>query len=321
MPDKDAIISNMHGFGTVTGVPSLPAGFRRVFRSVYVDTGEVGFHAVTGGSGPALLLVPGWPQNWYMWRELMMSLSAHFTVIAVDPRGMGLSDKPSDGFDASTPANDMFNLMDALGHKTFSLAGHDVGMWIAFAMATERPERIRRVALGEAIIPGVFPTPPAIPDDYESKKAIWQNVFNRMRGVNERLVEGREEAYFGFEFDNESADAMPAYAREFYIEMLRRVPGVLKGSFDYYRGMDASIPQYRALAEKGLRVPVLAFAAEYGCGNLVNEQLSKLATDCRTVFFKDCGHFIAEQQPQKLLDVFMDFFTHDKRDNPGSDNV
>lgn len=198
-----------------------------------------------------------------------MPLSTRFTVISADPHGMGLSDKTWDGFDALTPANDMFSLMNALGHQTFSLAGHDVGMWIAFAMAADRPERIARVALGEAIIPGVFPTPPAIRDDYESTKAIWQNVFNRMRGVNERLVEGREEAYFGFEFKNESADAMPAYAREFYIEMLRREPGVLKGSFDYYRGMDASIPQYRALAEKGLRMPVLSFAAEYGCGVLV----------------------------------------------------
>lgn len=168
-----------------------------------------------------------------------------------------------------------------------------------------------RVALGEAIIPGVFAPPPEKPDDYESTKSIWQNVFNRMQGVNEWLVEGREKACFGFEFDNESADATPAYAREFYIEMLRRVPGVLKGSFDYYRGIDASIPQYRALAEKGLTVPVLAFAEGYGCVNLVNQELSKQATDCRTVFFENCGHFIAEQQPQKSLDVFMDFFTHD----------
>lgn len=142
-----------------------------------------------------------------------------------------------------------------------------------------------------------------------------------MRGVNERLVEGREKAYFGFEFDNESADAMPEYAREFYIEMLRRVPGVLKGSFDYYRGMDASIRQYRALAEKGLRMPVLSFAAEYGCGNLVSEELLKLAPDCRTVFFDNCGHFIAEQQPQRLLGVFMDFFSQDKKDYSETDNI
>lgn len=99
---------------------------------------------------------------------VLVSKAGIFDGLAwVDSRGMGLSDKPRDGFDARTPANDMFSLMDVLGHKTFSLAGHDVGMWIAFAMAAERPWRITRVALGEAIIPGVFPTPSAIPDDYK----------------------------------------------------------------------------------------------------------------------------------------------------------
>lgn len=63
MTERNAVITELHGFGTVTGVPRLPAGFRKAFRSIYVDTGETGFHAVTGGSGPALLLIPGWPQN------------------------------------------------------------------------------------------------------------------------------------------------------------------------------------------------------------------------------------------------------------------
>jgi pimeloyl-ACP methyl ester carboxylesterase len=82
-------------------------------------------HAVIGGEGPPLLLVHGWPQTWYQWRLVMPALARDFTVVAVDQRGIGLSDKPQSGYDACMQANDMIALMDALGHKRFALIGFD----------------------------------------------------------------------------------------------------------------------------------------------------------------------------------------------------
>ena len=92
----------------------------------------------------------------------MLPLSDRFTVIAVDPRGAGLSDKPADWYDTETLAGDMFALMDALGHQRFAMVGYDIGMWVGFVMAADCPERITRVALGEAIIPGLSPSPPLL---------------------------------------------------------------------------------------------------------------------------------------------------------------
>src|SRR5918994_1310803 len=92
------------GPGSVPGAPTLLAGFTDTFTSRYIDTGELRQHAVIGGEGPPLLLVHGWPENWYAWRLLMPQLARDFEVIAVDQRGIGLTDKPRDGYDTGTLA-------------------------------------------------------------------------------------------------------------------------------------------------------------------------------------------------------------------------
>ena len=103
------------GPGSVSGAPHLPDGFTGTFTSRYVDTGDLRQHVVTGGDGPPLLLVHGWPQTWYAWRLVMPALARDFQVIAPDQRGTGLSGKPEDGYDTGTLAGDLAALMDALG--------------------------------------------------------------------------------------------------------------------------------------------------------------------------------------------------------------
>src|SRR4029450_1689269 len=98
------------GPGSVSGAPHLPAGFTDTFTSRYVDTGIVRLHAVLGGEGPPLLLVHGWPQTWYQFRLIMPALARDFTVIAVDQRGIGLSDKPDSGYAAGTEADELVAL-------------------------------------------------------------------------------------------------------------------------------------------------------------------------------------------------------------------
>ena len=82
----------------------------------------------------------------------MPALAQDFEVIAVDQRGIGLTDKPQDGYDTGTLADDMVALMDALGHERFAVVGHDTGFAIGYALAADHPERVDRVALAE--IPG-----------------------------------------------------------------------------------------------------------------------------------------------------------------------
>ena len=148
------------GPGSVSGAPNLPAGFTDTFTGRYVDTGELRLHAVTGGDWPPLMLVHGWPQTWYAWRMLMPTLARDFSVVAVDQRGIGLSDKPQHGYDTATLANDLVALMGVLGHSRFALYGTDVGMPIAYALAADHRNRVDRLVVSEAPLPGISPSPP-----------------------------------------------------------------------------------------------------------------------------------------------------------------
>ena len=87
----------------------MPEGFT----SRYIDTGDLRQHVVTGGEGPPVLLVHGWPQTWYAWRLVMPALARDFSVVAPDQRGTGLSGKPADGYDTGTLASDLVARMDA----------------------------------------------------------------------------------------------------------------------------------------------------------------------------------------------------------------
>ena len=126
------------GLGSVSQAPNLPSGFTDTFTDRYVDIGAgVRLHAVVGGHGQPLLLIHGWPGSWYYWRQVMPALARDFEVIAVDQRGIGLSDKPENGYDTRTLANDMTGLMDALGHQQFAVVGVDTGMLIGYALAAD----------------------------------------------------------------------------------------------------------------------------------------------------------------------------------------
>lgn len=239
----------------------------------------------------------------------MLPLSNRFTVIAVDPRGVGVSDKPEGGYDSTTLASDMFALMDALGYNRFAMVGHDIGMWVGYAMAHEQPGRIERIALGEANIPGISSSMPLLPEERGVSDFLWHFNFNRALSVNERLVEGRAAIYFGHQFETKAAspDAIPQYAKDFYVSLLARDRDALRASFDYYRALDEVIPQTHERKKRKLTVPVLAFAGELACNTMVEDELRAVTEDVASIIIPGSGHFPAEEKPQELLQALEGF--------------
>ena len=104
----------------------------------YADLGDVRLHYVIGGTGPAIVLLHGWPQTWFMWRDVLPGLMQHYRVVAVDMRGLGDSSRPAMGYDTKTVAQDIWRLMhDVLGEKQFHVAAHDWGGPVAYALAAQ----------------------------------------------------------------------------------------------------------------------------------------------------------------------------------------
>ena len=100
------------------------------FRPLRIETDGAEINLVTGGAGPPLLLLHGYPQNLTMWRKIMARLARHFTVVASDLRGYGDSSKPPGGDDHGgyskrAMALDQVQVMKHLGHDRFFVAGHD----------------------------------------------------------------------------------------------------------------------------------------------------------------------------------------------------
>ncbi|MEO8696468.1 MAG: alpha/beta hydrolase [Acidimicrobiales bacterium] len=307
MNSSSAPLPTPEGPGSVSGAPNLPAGFTDTFASRYIDTGDVRLHAVIGGEGPPLLLVHGWPESWYAWRLLMPALARDFQVIAVDQRGMGLSDKPAAGYDSGTLASDLVALMDELGHERFALVGHDTGFVISYAVAADHSDRVARVALLEVPgSPGAAPSPPVFVPGFINDR-LWHLPFNRIEKLNELLVTGREDVFFGWEFDA-AAKKLPAEVIDYYVRGLSN-PDSLRGGFGFYRALDTTLAQDAQRKTHQLTMPVLAIGGSASFGDHVGDAMKLVADDVQAVVIPDTGHFLAEESPDELLAALTAFLT------------
>ena len=295
------------GPGSVSGAPNLPAGFADTFESRYVVAGGIRQHAVIGGDGPPLLLIHGWPGSWYYWRLVMPALARDFEVIAVDQRGIGLSDKPEDGYDTATLANDLVGLMDALDHEQFAVVGVDTGMLIGYAVAADHPERVARLAVGEAPLPGISPpTPLILPDPAVDR--LWHIPFNQLKETNEKLVRGREEIFFGAEFSaSAGTNKLPADTVKYYVDGLASSPEALHGSFQLYRAFGTSAAQNSERKNRRLQMPVLAMGGEQSVGSMAADTMTLVADDVQTLVVAGVGHWLAEQAPDELTAALSEF--------------
>nr|WP_296073566.1 alpha/beta hydrolase [uncultured Actinoplanes sp.] len=297
------------GIGSVTTSPNLPAGFTKTFQSRFVRANGIRQHVVVGGDGPPLLLVHGWPENWYAWRFLMPELARHHTVVAVDQRGLGLTDKPRSGYDSTTLANDMAALMSALGHKRYAVVGHDTGYVISYALAADHRANVARLVLAE--IPGAFgatASPPLfLPDNVNDR--VWHLPFNR---VDDELIvdmiRGNEDGYFNYEFRIQSGGIpLPAYARRYYIDLYSRSRDVLRASLGFYRAIGTTLVQDQARAKRPITIPVLGVGGRNSYAEAAATSMKAAIPGIRSAVIPGAGHWVAEQAPQALLSALTSF--------------
>jgi pimeloyl-ACP methyl ester carboxylesterase len=231
----------------------------------------------------------------------MPALARDFQVIAVDQRGIGLSDKPEEGYDTGTLANDLVGLMDALGHQQFAVVGVDTGLLIGYALAADHPDRVVRLAVGEAPLPGISPPNPLIlPDQLVDR--LYHIPFNQLKQTNEKLVRGREDIFFGAEFSaSAGTNKLPDYAVKYYVDGLASSPEALHGSFQLYRAFGATAAQNEERKTRRLPMPVLAMGGAESVGAMAADTMKLTADDVQTLVIPGIGHWLAEQAPDELV--------------------
>jgi pimeloyl-ACP methyl ester carboxylesterase len=113
----------------------------------FVSANGARFHVAELGEGPLVVLLHGFPQFWWAWRDQLTALSgAGYRVAAIDLRGYGASDKPPRGYDTFTLAADVASIVRSLGESNASIVGHGWGGWIAWSMPTMQPAVTKAVA-------------------------------------------------------------------------------------------------------------------------------------------------------------------------------
>jgi pimeloyl-ACP methyl ester carboxylesterase len=253
-------------------------------------------HYVAAGSGPAVILLHGWPQTWFAWRETMERLSARFRCIAPDLRGLGLSERTPDGYDKRTIAADIAALIAQVAGGRAHVVGHDMGGKAAFVLAHLHAANVEKLVLVDCLVPGT--------ENMDARRGgAWHYGFHMAPDIPEMLTRGRERDYIAAQIrtwshkENAVTEAaITEFARHY------ATPGGMTAGFAYYRALRDDAALVDSFGDAKLEMPVLAIAGRHGVGAKLANALSKRAPKLTAVIAEDSGHFVAEEAPQFFYD-------------------
>ncbi len=273
------------------------------FKSYTIQLRDASVQYVSGGSGPEIIFLHGFPQDWYEFGQVMRLLADRYTVIAVDLRGIGKSKATRADYDAKTLAIDIHELAGHLGINNPYIVGHDMGGMIAYAYARLYPSETRGIALLDGPLPGTASTDLMVKIPF-----LWHFTFHRLPKLPERLIGGREYTYFKRAFFLRFAkdkQAMTDADMRHYASAYT-TPEQLRAGLGLYRTYRKNRAFMRAHRDE-LRVPLFLLEGDYGTGKpgpTAKELTKKFG--CRNVIaqvVRGCGHFMADEQPQVIADL------------------
>lgn len=261
----------------------------------------------TGGDGPPLLLLHGYPQTGQMWRKLTPSLVNQFSVVCPDLRGYGDSDKPRDGYDKRSMAKDVAELMRGRGHAQYMVVGHDRGARVAHRLALDYAQAVTRLTVLD-----IVPTHTVFRDaGKDLAAAYWHWFYFQVPDLPEIMIANSAEPFLRHMFRALTWRA-DAIEEAMVLEYLRAftLPGTIRAGLEDYRAAATTdiADDERDLSKK-LECPLLAIWGEFGKMHSLFDVLAswrEKATDVRGETLP-CGHFIPEEAPDELLSKLLPF--------------
>jgi len=287
----------------------------------YADVNGIRLHYVTAGKGKLMMFAHGFPEFWYEWKNQLAEFERDYQAVAPDMRGYNLSSKPADvdQYQVEYLIEDLRALAEHLGHKRFTLVGHDWGGAVAWAFAIYHPDRLEKLVIINGPHPGVFERElrenPAqqqasqymlVFRSPQAEQIISANNYAAL--VDAVLSEGLKQGYFSEE------------DRKAYIEAWSQ-PGALTGGLNYYRAAGVGPPtgegaHWRAtermasgLSSLTVKVPTLVIWGEKDeallIGNL--EELDRFVPDLTVKRIPDGSHWVIHEKPGLVNSYIRDF--------------
>ena len=288
--------------------PFDSATFFKTFKSAYDSSNGIRMHYVIGGTGKqVVVLLHGFPSDWYSWRKIMPVLAKEYTVIAPDLRGLGMSDKPNNGYSKKNLAKDVYGLVHRLGYKNIYLAGYDFGSPVSYAYTCQYPDDVKKLVVFESGGPAGLGLEKLMD---VTRGGLWHFGFFMAPVFPEMLLKGREKEFFtAFSFGEivKEKTAFSTMDIDHYIQNLTSADGLK--AIEYYRSYSQDVKDNLLFAKKKITIPVLAMDGLVG--GLTKLSMKKLALHVSGSVIKNGGHWLAEERPNDLLKQMLPFF-HNK---------
>jgi pimeloyl-ACP methyl ester carboxylesterase len=272
----------------------------------FVEAGGLRMHVAEAGGGEPLVMLHGWPQHWYEWRNQIPVLASHYRVICPDLRGLGWSDAPPRGYEKENLARDVVNLLDVMGLERVRLVGHDWGGWVGFLICLHHPERVERFLALDIPPPwgkislGTLRLLPLLSYQWLLASPLGYHLLRhrpdllrwlmRSWGPGEGTWSDEELAEFVEVLrEPERARATQQIYRSF---TLREFPKLARGAYDSLR----------------LTTPTLLLFGERDFTKRLANDYEPFVDDLEVEVVPDAGHFLADEKPELVTERALEFF-------------
>lgn len=284
------------------------------FQSRKVKTSGATINLVTGGEGPPVLLLHGYPQTLAMWHKVAPQLARDYTVVCADLRGYGASSKPRGipghaNYSKRAMAQDMVEVMEKLGTLKFHLVGHDRGGRVAHRLARDHGRRVQSLTVLD-----ISPTLKMYQSTSMQFAKAYYHWFLLIQEapLPEKMVASLGPGYILGRLGR-GKEKLRHFDRRAVLEYVR--------AFKDPRTIHATCEDYRAAAtidlvhdkqdlRRRLKMPVLALWGRQGVIQALFDCLAdwrEVAVDVRGRALQ-CGHFIPEEKPAELVAELRRFF-------------
>jgi pimeloyl-ACP methyl ester carboxylesterase len=278
--------------------PSLPS----TFQSQMVASPEgAEIFVRSAGSGPVVVLLHGYAETSDSWAPLAAELVNSYTVLVPDLRGIGRSSRPAGGYEKKTQAADIRAVVTALGHDRTSVVSHDIGIMVAYAYAARYPEKVVKLVVMDAPLPGIAPW-----DEIVRNPALWHFSFHGPDA--ERLVAGRERIYLDRIWNDFTGDPnKPDEATRAYYAAQYAQPGAMRAGFAQFTAFARDAEDNNIFQQTKLTMPVLAVGGEKSFGSTQAVVMRNVATDVHEAVVPGAGHWLMEESPTDTIRLIQDF--------------
>ena len=282
------------------------------FDQIQIETNGTTINLVQGGTGPAVLLLHGYPQNHVMWHKIAPLLAKRFSLVIPDLRGYGDSGKPSANgnhnvYCKRATAQDQVEVMAELGHRSFHVVGHDRGARVGHRMALDYDNEVRTFTSLD-----VMPSQAAFDNMDSDLASAWfhWHLMRQPEPLPETLIGNSAQSYLDYLLERWTG-VEGSISSEAYAEYLRcfNNPETIRATCADYRAIELDLIHDEADRGKTLNCPVLVLWGGNTAkrpGWQTGRSLDMLsawrerATQVRGRAI-DCGHFLAEEAPDEIM--------------------